>query len=73
MVHDQPLKDDFKRARSLFLALSIVSNIGAGMMSINMFKLAARDLRRIIHASPSLRAVFKMPRFIRSGPSRIRV
>lgn len=51
-----------------FLPLSIVSNIGACMMSINMFKLAAWDLRRILHASPSLGAVFEMPRFIRSGP-----
>lgn len=48
MVHDLPLKDDFKRLHSLFPTLSIVSNIGGCMMSINMFKLAARDLRHII-------------------------
>lgn len=69
MVQDLPLKDEFKSLCSL--SSSTVANIGACMMSINMFKLVARELWRVTHCSPSLCAVFEMPRFIHSGPARL--
>lgn len=56
---------------TLFLSLSIASNIDASMMSINMFKLAVRDLRCITHRFPSLCNIFEMPHFICNGPTRI--
>lgn len=65
------LKKIISKDATLFLSLSIASNIDASMMSINMFKLAVRDLRCITHSFPSLCTIFEMPHFIRNGPTRI--
>lgn len=59
-----PLKDKFNSL--CLLPSSIAPDTGGGMMSINIFK-----LRHVTHCSPSLCAVFEMPRFIHSGPVRL--